>query len=195
MFAGQDAGGHKGLAELGGQSMLAHIIARFRPQVQHLVLNANGEPARFSHFGLEVVADAPHCAARGPLAGLVTAMQWAECSARTFDAVATVTTDCPFIPRDLVAQLAARFDEAPLLAASGGDRHPAIGLWPMSAAGAVKAAAESGDWSLGRLATRLNGLAVDFPLSKVGALTADPFFNANTPDDLAAARTLLRHMT
>lgn len=184
-------GGDKGLADLGGEPLLAHVIARVRPQVQHLILNANGDAARFQSFGLDVVADDPQCPARGPLAGLVTAMHYAERSGHHFEAIATVTTDCPFVPHDLIQRLLTRFQSAPVLAASAGSRHPAIGLWPVLARDAVQMAADSGDWSLGRLVDQLNGIAVDFPLCKVDKESIDPFFNANTEDDLARARMFL----
>ena len=50
-------GGDKGFRLLGGIPILDRVIERFRPQVGRLVINANGDPARFSSVGLPVVAD------------------------------------------------------------------------------------------------------------------------------------------
>ena len=61
-------GGDKGLLQVGGQSLMAHVIARLGPQVDGLALNANGDPARFADLGLPVVADSVDGFA-GPLAG------------------------------------------------------------------------------------------------------------------------------
>ncbi|MBC7799638.1 MAG: NTP transferase domain-containing protein, partial [Gemmatimonadaceae bacterium] len=69
-------GGDKALRIVGGQTVLARTIARLSPQVAPLILNANGDPARFGEYGLPVVADGlpDH---PGPLAGVLAGMEWA----------------------------------------------------------------------------------------------------------------------
>jgi molybdenum cofactor guanylyltransferase len=187
-------GGDKGLAELAGQPMLAHVIQRFAPQVDRLILNANGERERLAAFGLEVVADT-EAPGEGPLAGLLTAMEWAEASGYGYKAIATVTTDVPFLPGDLVARLAAAHTSGPVVAQSGGRVHPCIGLWPLSLKGAVRAALETERRSVEAFALANGAIAVPFPFGDSGNPTIDPFFNANTPDDLATARKLLAGQT
>ena len=112
-------GGDKTLRPLGGRTILDHVIERVRPQVEPLVLNANGDPARFAGTGLPVAPDVvPDFA--GPLAGVLTGLDWAAEHAPGARWVATFATDAPFLPTDLVERL---------LAASSG-RAP---TWPAPA--------------------------------------------------------------
>ena len=192
LFPESPIGGDKGLADLAGQPMLAHIVARFRPQVSRLILNINGPAERFSPFGLEVVADEGP-GEHGPLAGLVAAMAWAATTGGV-TALATVSTDVPFLPSDLVNRLAAAHDGRagrPALAVSAGRRHPTIALWPLELVGDARKTLHRGELSVDAFAKRHGAIAVSFPMGNIGGRTVDPFFNANTPDDLAAARALL----
>lgn len=182
-------GGDKALRPLAGVVLLDRVIARLRPQVEALVLNANGDPARFAGFGLPVVADSvPDFA--GPLAGVLAGLDWAAANRPDCAYVVSVATDAPFLPKDLVARFATALEAegADLAcAASGGRSHPVFGLWPV------------------RLREELRGAVIEQGIRKVDRWTAryklatvpfadqpsDPFFNANRPEDLAAAEALL----
>jgi molybdopterin-guanine dinucleotide biosynthesis protein A len=183
-------GGDKCLRRLGGRTILEQVIERARPQVAALVLNANGDPARFAAFGLPVAADVIEGFA-GPLAGVLTGMEWARAHRADCPWIATLATDTPFFPADLVGRMLSAVDEqgADLAcAASGGRAHPVFGLWPV------------------RLADELRWAMVDQAIRKVDVWTArhrlaevsfptepiDPFFNTNRPEDLAEAERLLR---
>jgi molybdenum cofactor guanylyltransferase len=183
-------GGDKGFADLDGKPMLAHVIERFGAQTATLVLNANGDPARFNNYGLPVIPDLDS-KEQGPMAGLIAAMHWAERTDPAFSAIATVTSDVPFLPLDLVARLAAESQGGPAIAVSAERRHPTIGLWPLTLKAKLQAALLRGDLSLGVFAQAHAAIAVSFPFSESGVTLIDPFFNANTPDDLKEARALL----
>jgi molybdopterin-guanine dinucleotide biosynthesis protein A len=192
LFPENPSGGDKGLADLDGQPMLAHIIARFRPQVSRLILNINGPAERFSSFGLDVVADEGP-GEHGPLAGLVAALTWTSMTSG-ISRLATVSTDVPFLPVDLVARLAAASEDSPdrpVIAISAGRRHPTIALWPAGLEDDARKTLHRGELSVDAFAKRHGAIAVSFPMGNIGGRTVDPFFNANTPDDLAAARALL----
>ena len=127
-------GGDKCLRELGGKPILAHVIERARPQVTDLILNANGDPQRFSDFGLTVVPDVIEGFA-GPLAGILTAMEWAAKHEPACDLIASFATDSPFFPRDLVTRLEATFpaEGADIACAKyGGRSHPVFALCPVA---------------------------------------------------------------
>ena len=111
-------GGDKCLRPLGGRPILARVIERARPQVEALVLNANGDPARFAGFGLPVVADVGAGFA-GPLAGVLTGLEWAAAHRPGCAWVVSIATDTPFFPPDLVARLLAA------VAAEGAPSSPA----------------------------------------------------------------------
>lgn len=185
--------GDKGLLDLGGKPMLAHVVARLAPQVGRMMINANGDPARFASFELPVVADTVGGFA-GPLAGVLAAMRWTAREVPAAKFIVTVSTDAPFLPHDLVAQLLAAEATEPggiALAASGGELHPVIGLWPVALADDLEAALDQGVRKVLAWTDRHGTIPVDFPFQRVGATCIDPFFNANTPEELAEARRLL----
>src|SRR5215813_12117556 len=99
-------GGDKTHIRIGGKTILERVLARFGPQCGQVILNANGDPARFADTGLPVVADdVPGFA--GPLAGILAGLDWAAAHAPGVADIASVPGDCPFLPADLVARLAA----------------------------------------------------------------------------------------
>jgi molybdenum cofactor guanylyltransferase len=177
------AGGDKPLRLLAGRSLLGHVVARLAPQTQAMAINANGDPARFASFGLDVVADAvPDYP--GPLAGILAGMRWA--ASRGFSQVLSVPTDTPFLPHDLAARLSAASAQI-ACAASGGRVHPVVGLWPVGLADALEADLRGGMRKVERWTAQHGAVAVEF-----GVDGGDPFFNVNTPEDLAAAEELYR---
>ena len=182
-------GGDKCLRELAAETLLARAIARARPQVDALVLNANGDGARFAEFGLPVVADVIEGYA-GPLAGVLSGLEWAAAEHPGADTIATMATDAPFFPADLVSRMAdaVRVEKADLAcAASGGRSHPVFGLWPVRLKDDLrKALVEENLRKIDVWTARHRLATVDFPLGDI-----DPFFNANTPGDLLEAETLL----
>ncbi|MGQ0455494.1 MAG: molybdenum cofactor guanylyltransferase MobA [Hyphomicrobium sp.] len=195
--ASRMGGGDKGLVDLAGRPMLAHVIDRFAPQVAQVILNANGDPARFTSFGLQVVADDESRSPQGmgPLAGLLAGLAWAEQSGAGYHWVATVTTDTPMLPPDLVERLAGAANRGPAIAASGGRRHPTIGLWPLAIAKRVRAALDEGRLGADAFAKANAAVEVAFPFLQIDGHEVDPFFNANAPDDIATARRLLSGST
>lgn len=181
-------GGDKPLRTIAGRTILAHVIERLRPQCDGLLLNANGDPARFADYALPVVADSvPDFA--GPLAGILAGLDWLAANRPGAEWLVSVAADTPFIPRDLVARLhAARKDaNVPLAcAASGGWTHPVIGLWPVSLCEELRHALTVEDErKIDRWTARHGVVPVEWPIEPV-----DPFFNANRPDDLAQAERL-----
>lgn len=182
-------GGDKCLRELAGRPLLAHIVERVRPQVASLVLNANGDPARFSAFGLPVVADSVAGFA-GPLAGILAGLDWTAALAPRCKRMASFAADAPFVPRDLVARLVAAADaeNADLAcAASAGQAHPVFGLWRVDLREALRdALVREQIYKVDRWTARYKLVQVDFSSEPL-----DPFFNANRPEDLTAAERLL----
>src|SRR4051794_34643957 len=99
-------GGDQGLLQLGDRPILGHVIDKIRPQVSALAISANGDPARFADFGLDVIPD-PVPGFAGPLAGILAALSWAAAVAPKATHVLTVPADTPFLPGDLVGRLQA----------------------------------------------------------------------------------------
>lgn len=183
-------GGDKCLRPLAGKPLLAHIIERARPQVGPLVLNANGDPARFAEFGLPVAADVvPDFA--GPLAGVLTGLEWAAANAPNCSWVASFACDAPFLPKNLVARMleAVTAEAADMACAvSNGRAHPVFGLWPVRLKDSLRAAMVEEDirkvdvWT-----ARYRLVQVEFPALETPDGSLDPFFNTNRPEDLTEA--------
>lgn len=172
----------KPLVALAGRPLIGHVVERLRPQVAHLLVNANDPPDWFAQLGLPVLPDTlPD--RPGPLAGVLAGLDWlARESPGT--PLLTVAADTPFLPLDLAARLAQRhaYTNAVVCAGSGGQTHHVIALWPASARPALRAALEAGQRKVGLLLTTLGAVTESWETAK-----GDPFFNVNTPEDLATA--------
>jgi len=181
-------GGDKPMREIAGRSLLDRVIARLAPQCDGLVLNANGDPARFAASGLPVIADTV-ADYPGPLAGILAALDWTAAHRPEVAYILSAAADCPFLPRDLVARLQqARLAEGAQLAvaASDGQSHPVIGLWPVGLRDELRHALVVEDIRrVDRFTARYKLATVTWPTTPL-----DPFFNANTMDDIAAAERL-----
>jgi molybdenum cofactor guanylyltransferase len=178
-------GGDKALIRIGDATILERALARVGPQCAGLIINANGDPARFAPYGLPVVADdIPDFA--GPLAGILAGLDWAARHRPDVEWLASVPGDCPFLPRDLVVRLhAARVAAGtPLACAKSGDwRHPVVGLWPVDLRADLRRAVTAEDLHKIEIWTARHGVAIaEWPTDPV-----DPFVNVNTPEDVAAA--------
>jgi molybdopterin-guanine dinucleotide biosynthesis protein A len=185
-------GGDKCLISLAGQTLLRHVITRARPQVSGLLLNAAGNPDRFAPYRLPVAADViPDFA--GPLAGVLTGMEWAAKNRPQVKWVTTFATDTPFFPQNLVERMwaAINAESATLACASSGGRtHPVFGLWPVALRHDLRQAlVQDGIHKVDRWTARFKLAQVDFP-----AQPFDPFFNINTPEDIATAEDHLNKM-
>jgi molybdopterin-guanine dinucleotide biosynthesis protein A len=181
-------GGDKIMLTIGGSKILDRVLERMRPQCTRLILNANGDPARFAATRLPVVPDEMQDFS-GPLAGVLAGLDWAAANTPDLAYVVSVPGDCPFLPRDLVARLhAAREAEHKVLACarSGDWRHPVVGLWPVALRDDLRHALFEEDLRKIELWTGRHGVALaSWPDKPV-----DPFFNVNTPQDAATAESI-----
>lgn len=180
-------GGDKGLLALGGVSLIGRVRVRLQRQVTTVVLNANGDPARFDGLGLEMEPDSVAGYA-GPLAGVLAGLDWAASQGASH--IVTVAADTPFFPDDLVKRLVAT--EADLAMAvtpdpeRGQARHPTFGLWPVALRQDLREALKGGVRKVVQWTKPHGCVNVEFD-----ATPFDPFFNVNTPEDLARAEAMI----
>jgi len=196
-------GGDKGRLALGNQTILDHVIARLSPQVSGLALNANGDPTRFNDLSLPILPD-PIPGYAGPLVGVLAGLDWA--ATKGASTIVTVAADTPFFPTSLVHNLQETAQDMPhplVLAAtpradgeatksmsrSGLIRHPTFGLWPVALRDDLRVALQDGLRKVVLWTEKHKGREAVFN----GA--GDPFFNVNTPEDLAHAQTLSEEFT
>jgi molybdopterin-guanine dinucleotide biosynthesis protein A len=181
-------GGDKPLRDIGGRPLLAHVIDRLARQCGALVLNANGDPARFAGFDLPVVADSIEDFA-GPLAGVLAGLDWMAAHRPDATLMVSAPGDCPFLPRDLVARLSAAVHAGHAeiaVAASGGRTHPVVALWQVTLREPLREAlTREALRKVDLFLARYSVAVVEWPTTPL-----DPFFNANTPEDFAAAEAL-----
>jgi len=184
-------GGDKCLLNLAGKPILAHVIHRLDAQISPIVINANGDPVRFSGFGLRVIAD-NSAAGTGPLAGILAGMTFA--AANGFSHVLTVAADTPFLPQTLFVRLATALERTrkPVAIAAttstsvGTAHHPTCALWSATRADDLAEAIAAGQRKITSWAAKAGFAEVVFETSPI-----DPFFNINTPQDLLQAEQIL----
>lgn len=186
--ASRMGGGDKGLRMVGGRRLLDHVIDRLSPQCAPLAINANGDPGRLAEWGLAVLPDSlpDH---PGPLAGVLAGLDWAAGLGAA--AIVTAAADTPFFPQDLARRLwQARGPKGLALAASadaGGRvwQHPTFGLWPVALRDDLRTALQGGLRKIVHW-TDMHGAGIaEFP-----SVPFDPFFNINTPEDIAEAERI-----
>ena len=187
-------GGDKARIELGGVTILDRVLATLSAQTTGIIVNANGDPARFADTGLTVVPDNIE-GHPGPLAGILAGLDWLASQDSGVEWILSVPGDCPFLPDDLVEKLhqARRKMGAgvPLACArSGAWRHPVVGLWPLALRADLRKALVEEDLRKIEVWTARYGCAIaDWPDQPV-----DPFFNVNTPEDAERAKRIaLQH--
>jgi molybdopterin-guanine dinucleotide biosynthesis protein A len=181
-------GGDKPMRTIGGRTILERVISRLAPQCDGLILNANGDPARFAAFGLPVIADGV-ADFPGPLAGILAALDWTAANRPDVKFILSAAADCPFLPRDVVSRLhqALTEQQAQLAVAASGDQsHPVVGLWNVALREELRHALVVEDIrKIDRWTARYRLATVTWPTKPL-----DPFFNANTMDDIAEAERL-----
>ena len=189
-------GGDKSLLSLGASSrVLDQVIARLGAQVDQMVLNANGDPARFDEFGLPVVADSLD-GFLGPLAGVLAGLDYA--AEHGFDHIVSVAADTPFFPTNLVSALetASKHMDVPIALATtkieGGEtvRHPTFGLWPVALRDDLRSALQDG---LRKVVLWTDQHGAETYVFESGEI--DPFFNINTPEDLELANKMMETLS
>jgi molybdenum cofactor guanylyltransferase len=181
-------GGDKARIRIGGTAILARVLTCLKPQCERIIINANGDPARFTDTDLPVVADSvPDFA--GPLAGILAGLDWAAAHAPEIDWLLSVPGDCPFLPKNLLARLhqARLAAGTPLACARSGEwRHPVVALWSVALREDLRRALIEEGLHKIEIWTGRHGIAIaDWPAEPV-----DPFFNVNTPEDAARAEAL-----
>ncbi len=180
-------GGDKPLRLMAGRPMLDHVLERLKRQAGAIAISANGDPQRLAGYGLPVIPD--EASGAGPLAGILSGMRWAR--AHGARRLLTVAGDTPFLPVDLARRLGEVDASRIAVASSRGRRHPVFALWPVALeADLARFLSSSVTLSVMAFLEPFEPVTVDFPFSLAGGKPLDPFFNVNTPEDLAQAEAL-----
>ncbi len=180
-------GGDKNLMMLAGKPVLRHVLDRVDFANRPLMINANGDPARYAAFGLPVCADVIDGYA-GPLAGILTGLEWVAANHSDCSHMVSLATDAPFLPVNLIAVLESAIGDGAEIAQAMSlhRRHPVFAIWPVAIAGALRdAVIDEGVRKIDDFTARYHCVTVEF------AGTPDPFMNLNRPDDFDLATQIL----
>ncbi len=183
-------GGDKARIKIGKSTIIDRVLATLSGQCVDIIINANGDPTRFSDTGCVVVPDSvPDFA--GPLAGILAGLDYLAEQDNGVEWMLSVPGDCPFLPDDMVERLHEARREmgagVPLACARSGEwRHPVVGLWPLALREDLRKALFNEGLHKIEIWTARHGIAIaDWPDQPV-----DPFFNVNTPEDAAKAEKI-----
>jgi len=180
-------GGDKNLMMLAGKPVLRHVLDRVDFADRPLMINANGDPARYAAFCLPVCADVIDGYA-GPLAGILTGLEWVAANHSDCSHMVSLATDAPFLPVNLIALLESAIGDGAEIAQAMSlhRRHPVFAIWPVAIAGALRdAVIDEGVRKIDDFTARYHCVTVEF------AGTPDPFMNLNRPDDFDLATQIL----
>lgn len=183
-------GSHKALMELGGQSLLSHVISRLENQVDTLLLNCESDTHLFDGYGLPLVSDLLP-GFRGPLTGLYSSLSYL--AGKGFkNGLVLCPCDAPFVPENLVQILFEAGQSARdkvVVVSYQGELQPTFSLWQNHHLEVVReAVTNKGIGGLKYMLKSLPICLVDWP-----AVNPSPFFNINTPAELKTAETWLDH--
>lgn len=180
--------GRKALAELGGRTLLAHVIGRLQSQLGPLLLSCESYTTIFEPYGLPVVADLKR-GYRGPLTGLYSALRYLDNNNQN-NGLVLCPCDAPFIPQNLVKRLtgAAQGDKAAVVVISyQGELQPTFSLWQNHHLDVIHESVI--DKGMGGLKTVLK--SIPHKVVEWAPTQPSPFFNVNTPEDLRVAQKWL----
>jgi molybdenum cofactor guanylyltransferase len=176
----------KGALTVGGLRIADRIRQTLEPQCERVVISSNVGAGGVAE--LPVVRDSVP-GFPGPLAGVLSALDFVAEHHPDAPFAVTVPTDTPFLPSDLVARLQDQrvADRAEIVCAcSGGAVHHVVALWSVALRASLRTALVAED--VRRVRTFLERHAVAYATWPVTPV--DPFFNVNTPEDLAEANRL-----
>jgi molybdopterin-guanine dinucleotide biosynthesis protein A len=195
-------GVEKSFIELNNKPLIAHSIDRLSKQLNHIAINANGEPTRFETFNLPVIKD-PIEGYLGPLAGILAGMKWAKETHKNAQYVASIASDTPFFPIDFITQSCNALNQiqdkgkAKIILATSNDRHhPVFGLWPIELFDELNVFLTTSETQkVLAFVDQYQLIKVPFENQNFGDKNTekyDPFFNINTPDDLSIAQEIAK---
>jgi molybdenum cofactor guanylyltransferase len=182
-------GVEKAFIPLNGRALIEHVAERVAPQVTELLVNMS-ENLRPLSLRYEILPDLIG-GFLGPLAGILSGLEWMKENRPDARWLATFPCDTPFLPGDCVARLIERAESMGALvacAASKERRHNVCAVWSAKITETAHSVLnERGLRKMDDFLAILPYTEEDFEGDPI-----DPFFNVNTPGDLKTAEEIAR---
>ena len=175
----------KAFLSISNQTLLEIVVDRLKRQTQEVAINTNSNSPRYAQHSLPILKDQIG-GFLGPLAGIFTAMKWANDLG--YKKVATVAVDTPLFPKNLLKELYKKMEENNsdiVFAASLKNHkerkhlHPVFGLWKTYLHDDLRKELERGVRKVTLWSAKHKTSSVCFANDLI-----DPFFNINTPEDI-----------
>ena len=179
----------KAFLSIEDKTLLEITLERLHRQTQQIAINTNSNDPKYLAYNLPVLNDAIS-GFLGPLAGIFTAMKWAN--QMGYKSVATIAVDTPLFPENLLKKLHCKMEMSNsdiVFAGTSTDYkkkkllHPVFGLWKTSLYNDLGKELESGVRKVTHWSERHKASNVFFQDKRL-----DPFFNVNTPEDIIILR-------
>ena len=176
----------KALMEINEKTLLSIAINKATQQTKYIVLNSNRDPSIFKNYNIKVIKDtiSNH---PGPLAGVLSGIEWFYKNNKKIKWVVSLPVDSPFFPNNLIKKLYETVVKSKKLigvSSSNGRNHPVFSIWHISLMQPLQEALNNNIRKIDLFTQPYNPAVVDFSSS------VDPFFNINTPEDLKNANNL-----
>jgi molybdenum cofactor guanylyltransferase len=180
-------GGDKCLISLEKEIILDKILKKILPQNKSIILNANGDPDRFSKYSFPIIQDTMD-GYLGPLVGILSGMEWVRKNQKNKKYIVSIATDTPFFPYNLVEKLYSTVVARPekiICASWQGRKNPIFAIWPISLSDDLRKDILLGSRKIDSWTSKYGVYAINFVSPN------DPFFNINTPEDLELANEMV----
>ena len=178
---------NKALIKLKNKPLISYVLSIITKQSDYIVINSNRNSEEFEKFGFDVVKDSISNFP-GPLAGVLSGMDWLNEKHPECKWIFTCPTDAPFLPNDIIKKLydiCSKKNKLISVAQSNGRVHPVFALWHMSLREKLRNSINSGVRKVDKFTFDYSPSVVNFEDNK------DPFFNINSPEDLIHAETFV----
>ena len=180
----------KSLQKINKYSLIDRVIVRAKKQVDYLLINSNSDHIKNNYNEYIVIKDTIK-GNLGPLAGVLSGLEWIEKKDSEINWLITFPVDSPFFPTDLVDIFLSHVNEEQIIVAESNSRiHPVFAMWNKDLIPYLKETLNNRNLKIDEFTKNVKMKVVKFPF-----IDYDPFFNINNQDDLIKAKKIEQLIT
>ena len=175
----------KSLQKINKYSLIDSVIVRAKKQVDYLLINSNSDHIKNNYNKYIVIKDTIK-GNLGPLAGVLSGLEWIKKKDSEINWLITFPVDSPFFPTDLVDIFLSHVNEEQIIVAESNSRiHPVFAMWNKNLIPYLKETLNNRNLKIDEFTKNFKMKVVKFPF-----IDYDPFFNINNQDDLIKAKKI-----